>query len=84
MVPKSGCIPFQVMEYSLGLEKEIKDELDACIEKLNSVQKVKKMNRLLYRCKELVGKLKFHGEDPCHLKIRDALIGFGIPESQLK
>ena len=40
--------------------------------------KVKKMNRLLYKCKELVMKLKFHKDDPNHKFLKESLIQFGI------
>ena len=58
-LPESGCIPFKMLEYSLDLEPDIKEQINKYIDELNTVTKVKKMNRILYRCKELTMKLKF-------------------------
>ena len=66
LLPESGCIPFKMMEYSLSLEPEIEKALNEHVEELTTVTKVVKMNRLLYKCKELVMKLKFHNDDPNH------------------
>jgi hypothetical protein len=68
-----------MLEYSLSLEPEIESQINAYIEELNTVTKVKKMNRLLYKCKELVMRLKYHSSDPHHQFLYKALIQFGIP-----
>ena len=65
-LPQSGCIPFKMLEHTLSLEPEIQEQINDYIDQLNTVTKVKKMNRILYRCKDLVLKLKFHPEDPHH------------------
>jgi hypothetical protein len=59
-LPESGCIPFKMMEYTLGLHPEIEEEIHTLIDKLNNCKSVTKMNRILFRCKDLVMKLKFH------------------------
>jgi hypothetical protein len=55
-----------MFEYSLSLEPEIETVLNQHIDELSTVTRVKKMNRLLYKCKELVLRLKFHKDDPHH------------------
>lgn len=58
-LPKSGCIPFKMLEYTLNLQEEIKDHLNSYIDRLSKIKSVKKMNRLLYKCKDLVMQLDF-------------------------
>ena len=52
LLPESVCIPFKMLEYTLKLNPEIEKEINSHIEELTKVTKVKKMNRLLYKCKE--------------------------------
>ena len=42
------------------------------------------MNRILYRCKDLVLKLNFHKDDVNHKFIMESLIKFGIKENELE
>lgn len=65
-LPESGCIPFKMLEYTLGLEPDISKLINAHIEELNTTTVVKKMNRLLNKCKDLVMKLKFNKDDHHH------------------
>ena len=59
-LPKSGCVPFKMLEYTLDLNEGLKEELYGLIERLSKTKSVKRMNRLLYKCKDLVLKLDFH------------------------
>jgi hypothetical protein len=52
-----------MLEYTLELEPGIKKKIDKYIDFLNKVTSVKKMNRILYKCKEYVMKLRFHKDD---------------------
>ena len=63
ILPQSGCIPFNMMEYTLDMHEDIKKELNNYIDQLTNVKTLKKMNRLLYKCKELVLSLKYKSED---------------------
>ena len=78
-LPESACIPFMVAEYSIGLEPEIQAKLRALIDQVSTVKSVKKMNKNLYQCKELICTLKFHEDDKHHRYLREQLIKFGIP-----
>lgn len=83
-LPQSGCIPFKMLEYTLSLEPEVQNQLNKYIEELNTVSKVKKMNRLLYKCKQLVLKLNYKKDDPHHKYLREQLIEFGIAKNDLE
>jgi len=78
-LPESACIPFQVAEYSIGLEPAIQTKLRALIEQVSKVKSVRKMNKMLYQCKELICALKFHEEDQHHRYLREQLVKFGVP-----
>lgn len=67
------------MEYSLSLEPEKEKEINNYIEDLNSMTRVKKMNRVLYRCKDIVLSLGFYENDPNHKFMKSALEKFGVP-----
>ena len=41
------------------------------------------MNRILFRCKELVMKLEYHSSDPHHKFLKQQLLAFGIAEKDL-
>ncbi len=79
-LPKSGCIPFKMLEYTLEMHPEIKKEINHFIDILSKTKSYKKMNRLLYKCKDLVMQLGFIKEDPMHANIKKSLQTFGIPE----
>ena len=53
-LPKSGCIPFKMLEYTLGLHPEINTELNKVINKLQKTKNYNRMNKMLYKCKDLV------------------------------
>ena len=78
-LPESACIPFQVAEYSIGLEPQVQAKLSALIDQVSKVKSVRKMNKNLYQCKELIKTLRFHEDDQHHRYLREQLIKFGIP-----
>lgn len=65
-LPESGCVPFKMMEYTLGLNPHIKEKIDKYIDKLQTVKSVKRMNRILYRCKDLTMQIAFDANDKHH------------------
>jgi len=79
-LPRSGCIPFKMLEYTLDLQTEIRDQIHRYIDKLAKTKSVKKMNRLLYRCKDLVMRIEFIPSDPMLSYLKQQLIVFGIQE----
>jgi hypothetical protein len=50
-------------EYAIGLEPSIKKKISDLIEKVQTIKSVRKMNKMLFQCKELILSLKFHDED---------------------
>lgn len=54
-------------EYAINLEPSIKSKIESLIEKVHTVKSVRKMNKMLFQCKDLILALKFHGED-MHMK----------------
>lgn len=78
-LPQSCTIPFQVLEYTLSQQPGIEKQLNSLIEKIQTVKSFKKMNKILYKCKELVLSIKFMENDHHHNFIREQLIMFGIP-----
>jgi hypothetical protein len=50
-------------EYAINLEPNIKKQLEGIIEKVQTVKSVRKMNKMLFQCKDLILALKFHDED---------------------
>jgi hypothetical protein len=79
-LPKSVCIPFKSMEYTLNLQPDIRDEINAFVRTLNRIKNVKRMNRILYKCKDLTMKLDFIPSDHMHAMIKKGLLEFGISE----
>jgi hypothetical protein len=65
-LPESAVIPFNMAEYSINLESEIKKEIDEIVKKIVSVKSVKKMNKMLLQCKNLIQSLKFNPLDSHH------------------
>ena len=63
LLPESVCIPFKMFEYTLSLHPEIEQEINKNIDELSTTTKVKRMNRLLYKCKELVLRLNIVEDD---------------------
>ena len=66
-LPESACIPFQMAEYAINLEPDIKKKISDLIDKVHSIKSVKKMNKMLFQCKDLILNLKFHPDD-AHMK----------------
>lgn len=77
-LPESACIPFQMCEYSVGLEPNVQTKLNTLIERVSTIKSVKKMNKMLYQCKDLIMGLKFHAEDKHHQFLKEQLIKFGV------
>lgn len=77
-LPQSGCIPFKMMEYSLGLEPEVNENLDKLIKRLERCKNVDRMNKILFKCKDLVMGLKFHDHDSHHSYLKAQLLQFGV------
>ena len=69
-------------EYTLDLNKDVKKKISGLIDKVHSIKSVKKMNKMLFQCKELVLSLKFDPADT-HMKyLQEQLYNFGIPKDQ--
>lgn len=83
-LPESACVPFQVAEYSIGLEPHVQGKLNALIDQVVKVKSVRKMNKMLYQCKELVCGLQFHENDNHHRYLREQLIKFGVPAADFQ
>lgn len=47
-LPESACVPFQMQEYTIGLNPAASQKLQNIISKINSIKSVKKMNKMLY------------------------------------
>lgn len=81
-LPQSCTIPYQVLEYTLKQQPVIEKKINQLIERINTVKSVKKMNKMLYKCKEMVQSIKFMESDQHHKYIKEQLLLFGIPENQ--
>lgn len=46
-LPDSACIPFQVLEYTLGLFPDTQKKVKALIDQITGVKSVRRMNRML-------------------------------------
>lgn len=66
-LPESASIPFQMAEYAINLEPAVKKKISDLIDKVHTIKSVKKMNKMLFQCKDLILNLKFHSEDT-HMK----------------
>jgi alpha-glucan,water dikinase len=82
ILPESGSIPFQMAEYTIGLDPQINAKYQMILQKLISNKSVKKMEKMLIQCKDLVMGLKFNHNDKHHLYLMESLINFGIPADQ--
>lgn len=71
-------------EYSIGLEPSVREKLETLIERVSTIKSVKKMNKMLYQCKDLIMGLKFHSEDKHHQFLKEQLIKFGIAANQFE
>jgi len=81
-LPDSVCIPFQAAEYTIGLHTAIQTKYKALLSKISSVKSVKKMNKMLYQCKELIMSLEFKASDEHHRFLKEQLVKFGVPLSE--
>lgn len=48
------------------------------MERVGKIKSVKKMNKMLYQCKELVMELRFHENDEHHRFLKEKIVNFGI------
>ena len=67
-----------MLEYAISLDPEVEEALNNNIEQLNKITGVKKMNRILNRCQELVMRLRFRDSDPHHKHLKEQILKFGI------
>jgi len=52
------------------------------MERVGKIKSVKKMNKMLYQCKELVMGINFHEYDEHHKFLKEKIISFGIASNQ--
>ena len=62
-LPESCTIPFQVFEYTLKNQPKVEKAIQSYLDRIQSIKSVKKMNKILFRCKELVLGLSFQQDD---------------------
>ena len=67
-----------MMEYSLSLEPETNETLNKLVKRLEKCKNVDRMNKILFKCKDLVMSLNFHEHDSHHTFLKAQLISFGI------
>lgn len=70
-LPESASIPFKMQEYTIKLEPDKLKQLNNLIDQISVGKSVKKMNKNLYRCKEIILNLKFHQNDPHHQFLKE-------------
>jgi hypothetical protein len=63
-----------MQEYTLELHPSIKTELNDLIKKLSKTKSYKRMNKMLYKCKDLVMQLEFVASDPKLSHVKKSLI----------
>lgn len=66
--------------YTIGLDTQAKTKYEQIMEKLKAVKSVRKMEKMLVQCKDLIMGLKFHPSDKHHGYLKDQLLNFGIPQ----
>lgn len=81
-IPDSACIPFQVCEYTLGLYPDMKKKIKQLCDQIGTIKSVRRMNRILNQCKDIILSLPFKSGDKHMSFIQQQLSKFGIPESQ--
>ena len=79
-LPESGSIPFLMDIYTIGLNARIKVKYEQLIAKLKAVKSVRKMEKQLVQCKDLIMELQFHPNDRHHGYLKEQLLNFGIPQ----
>lgn len=67
-----------MLEYTFGLYPEILKKVEGLMSQIKTVKSVKKMNRILNQCKEIVMGLKFKDSDKHHAFLKEQLSKFGI------
>lgn len=65
--------------YTIGLDQKTQIKYEQIIEKLKVVKSVRKMEKMLVQCKDLIMGLRFFSNDQHHRFLKDQLINFGIP-----
>ena len=80
-MPESACLPFQLQEYTVGLEPATQNKLNSLIDQISSSSGAK-VAKTLRKCKDLILSLKFYPQDPHHKFLKEQLIQFGIPTGQ--
>ena len=64
-----------MFEYTLDMYPEIKEKLQKKIDKLANIKSVKRMNKILFKCKDLVvNNLHFKDTDQHHNYLKQSLI----------
>jgi hypothetical protein len=67
-----------MLEYTLGLYPDILKKIEGLFVQIKTVKSVKKMNRMLNQCKEIVMGLQFKASDQHHAFLKEQLMKFGI------
>ena len=67
-----------MLEYTCGLYPDIQKKIEGLMAQIQTVKSVKKMNRTLNQCKEIVMGLKFNSSDKHHAFLKEQLMKFGI------
>ena len=71
-----------MQEYSLSLNPNIQAKIQELESKVVTTKSVRKMNRMLHDCQELILSLSFIQSDKHHSYLKDQLIRFGVPSNQ--
>ena len=80
--PESFAIPFNVEEYFLSLEqnKDIREEINKLIQKIEGTENEKDITELLNKCKELTMQINYTKNDETE-KLKNRIINFGVKPS---
>ena len=79
-LPESLCIPFQMLEYTLGLYPADLKKIEGLITQITEVKSENEMNTMLNQCKEIVMNLQFKASDQHHAFLKEELTKFGIDD----
>ncbi len=66
----------------MAMDNQFIKKLDLLLEQLSKTRSVKKMNKILYQCKDMVMDIKFNENDVHHQFMKDQLFKFGIAINQ--
>lgn len=69
-------------EYTIGLDPQINAKYQSILQKLIINKSVKKMEKMLIQCKDIMMGLKFNPNDKHHHFLKESLINFGVPIDQ--